>query len=84
VKFQAKELGLGVVNSRIDAVESPADICRSVEDALHLYEPDQIFLNPDCGFGTFSRRPMATPSVAVAKLRAMVDAAHTLRSRVEA
>jgi len=79
VKFDNKELGLGVVNPRIDIVESSADIRRSVEDALRLYAPEQIFLNPDCGFGTFSSRPMASQAVAAAKLRAMADAAHELR-----
>jgi 5-methyltetrahydropteroyltriglutamate--homocysteine methyltransferase len=79
LKFDGKELGLGVVNPRIDAVESSADIRQSVERALRLYRPEQIFLNPDCGFGTFSSRPMASQAVAVAKLRAMADAAHELR-----
>jgi 5-methyltetrahydropteroyltriglutamate--homocysteine methyltransferase len=50
-----------------------------VERALHLYAPEQIFLNPDCGFGTFSSRPMNSPVVALAKLQAMVAAARELR-----
>ncbi len=79
--FAGKELGLGVVNPRTDAVESPEDIRAVVERALRVYRPEQIFLNPDCGFGTFSSRPMNTTEVAAAKVRAMADAARQLRAR---
>ncbi|MGE3507520.1 MAG: cobalamin-independent methionine synthase II family protein [Vicinamibacterales bacterium] len=74
-----KEIGLGVVNPRTDAVESPTQIVASVERALASYAPEQIFLNPDCGFGTFANRPMNAWEVAADKLRAMVEAAHVLR-----
>lgn len=79
--FGGKELGLGVVNPRTDAVETAAAIGAMVERALHLYRPEKIFLNPDCGFGTFSSRPMNSTNVAAAKVRAMADAARTLRAR---
>jgi 5-methyltetrahydropteroyltriglutamate--homocysteine methyltransferase len=39
-----------------------------------------VFLNPDCGFGTFSNRPMNTPDVAAAKLAAIAAAARDLRA----
>jgi 5-methyltetrahydropteroyltriglutamate--homocysteine methyltransferase len=77
--FDGKELGLGVVNPRTDAVESCDDIRRTVERALAIYAPEKIFLNPDCGFATFSSRPMNTSAVAVAKLGVMADAARILR-----
>ena len=77
--FGGKELGLGVVNPRTDAVESSASIRATVEDALHFYAPGQIFLNPDCGFSTFASRPMSTWETAAAKVGAMVAAARDLR-----
>ena len=77
--FGGKELGMGVVNPRTDAVESTVAIRAAIEDALHFYPPDRIFLNPDCGFGTFSSRPMNTWETAAAKVGAMVAAAHDLR-----
>jgi 5-methyltetrahydropteroyltriglutamate--homocysteine methyltransferase len=77
--FDGKELGLGVVNPRTDTVESCDDICRTVERALAIYPPEKIFLNPDCGFATFSSRPMNSSAVAVAKLGVMADAARILR-----
>jgi 5-methyltetrahydropteroyltriglutamate--homocysteine methyltransferase len=80
--FGGKELGLGVVNPRTDAVETADHIRDVVGRALRLYAPEQIFLNPDCGFGTFSSRPMNSTASALAKLRAMVDAAAMLRRAV--
>ena len=74
-----KELGMGVVNPRSDTVESIAAIRALVEEALCVYTPSQIFLNPDCGFGTFSNRPMSTWEIATAKVGAMVAAARELR-----
>lgn len=81
LSFDGKELGLGVVNPRTDAIESVDSIVSRVERALSLYPAANIFLNPDCGFGTFSNRPMNSEQVASAKLRAMVAAAGTLRGR---
>jgi 5-methyltetrahydropteroyltriglutamate--homocysteine methyltransferase len=60
-------------------VESSDAIRAAVEAALQFYRPDQIFLNPDCGFGTFSSRPMNTWDTAAAKVGAMAAAARQLR-----
>jgi 5-methyltetrahydropteroyltriglutamate--homocysteine methyltransferase len=79
VPLAGKELGLGVVNPRVDHVETPAEIVAAVQRALQHYPPEAIFLNPDCGFGTFSARPLSSPTVAFAKLRAMAEAARRLR-----
>ena len=77
----AKELGLGVVNPRIDGVESAEAIVSRVEEALRFLPPESLFLNPDCGFGTFSSRPMNSEEVATRKLSAMVEASRILRDR---
>jgi 5-methyltetrahydropteroyltriglutamate--homocysteine methyltransferase len=82
VAFEDKELGLGVVNPRTDEVEKPAQIRLAVEKALDLYPAERLFLNPDCGFGTFSNRPMNTREIASAKISAMVAAARDLRGRL--
>ena len=81
VAFEGKELGLGVVNPRTEQVETPAQIRSAVEKALDLYPAERIFLNPDCGFGTFSNRPMNTREIASAKVAAMAAAARDLRGR---
>ncbi|HEV2844950.1 MAG TPA: cobalamin-independent methionine synthase II family protein, partial [Thermoanaerobaculia bacterium] len=53
-----KELGLGVVNPRTDDIEPVEAIAARIEEALDYLPAERIFLNPDCGFGTFSSRPM--------------------------
>lgn len=79
VRFPDKELGLGVVNPRTTTVETRQAIERSVERALRLFPPERIFLNPDCGFGTFSSRPVNETGVAAQKLQAIARAARSLR-----
>jgi 5-methyltetrahydropteroyltriglutamate--homocysteine methyltransferase len=79
LKFQWKELGLGVVNPRIKRVESSEEIGRAIEQAMKLYPKDKLFLNPDCGFGTFSNRPVNNSDIAAQKLKAIVSAARTFR-----
>ncbi|MFT3840107.1 MAG: cobalamin-independent methionine synthase II family protein [Myxococcaceae bacterium] len=74
------ELGLGAVNPRTPEVETPAAIVSRVREALKLMPAERIWLNPDCGFGTFASRPMNPPEVAQAKLKALVEAAKQLRS----
>ena len=74
-----KELGLGVVNPRTDQVEDPATIVARTREFLRFFDAGKISLNPDCGFGTFAERPVATPEVASAKLKAIVTAAQQLR-----
>ena len=80
VHIPGKELGLGVVNPRTDAIETPDQIRASIERALRLYPAEALFLNPDCGFATFAERPMNQEAVAAAKLRAVVEAARALRA----
>jgi 5-methyltetrahydropteroyltriglutamate--homocysteine methyltransferase len=74
-----REIGLGVVNPRSEGVESPDEIVAKVKQALRYFEPEQIYLNPDCGFGTFAERPMNDFETAAHKLAAIGAAARELR-----
>jgi 5-methyltetrahydropteroyltriglutamate--homocysteine methyltransferase len=74
-----KEIGLGVVNPRTDEVETPEQIVARVREALQYFAPDKIYLNPDCGFGTFAERCVNTADVAYQKLCAVTQAAEQLR-----
>jgi 5-methyltetrahydropteroyltriglutamate--homocysteine methyltransferase len=74
-----KELGLGVSNPRTDEIESPEMIVQRVKEVLKFFAPEKIYLNPDCGFGTFAERCVNTPEVAYRKLAAISEAAHILR-----
>jgi 5-methyltetrahydropteroyltriglutamate--homocysteine methyltransferase len=82
IAFSGKELGLGVVNPRTDTIESVDAIRSAVGRALRHYSADRVFLNPDCGFGTFSNRPVNSEAVAAAEVAAMVAAARDLRGHV--
>ena len=75
-----KELGLGVVNPRTPETETVTAIVDRVREALQYLPPERIFLNPDCGFGTFSSRPMNSVKVAIRKLEALAQAAAVLRA----
>jgi 5-methyltetrahydropteroyltriglutamate--homocysteine methyltransferase len=78
-KLREKELGLGVVNPRTTEIESVESIVERVHAALRYLPPEKIFLNPDCGFGTFALRPVNTAELAEKKLRVMREAAGKLR-----
>ena len=41
----------------------------------------KIYLNPDCGFGTFAERCVNTPETAYRKLKAVSEAAEMLRRK---
>jgi 5-methyltetrahydropteroyltriglutamate--homocysteine methyltransferase len=79
---KAKEIGLGVVNPRSDEIEPPDSIVEKVNEALQYFAPEQIYLNPDCGFGTFAERPMNPAEIAGQKLRTIAKAAEQLRASV--
>ena len=78
-----KEIGLGVVNPRTDEIEPPDQIVERVREALRFFEPEKVFLNPDCGFGTFAERNVNTPDTAYLKLRSIAEAAQMLRQEYE-
>ncbi len=54
-----------------------------MEKALKLYPVERLFLNPDCGFGTFSRRPVNSRLGAARKLAAIVESARAVRERLQ-
>src|SRR5258708_9124557 len=45
-----KEIGLGVANPRSDEIETLEFVMDKVHEALQYFAPEQIYLNPDCGF----------------------------------
>jgi 5-methyltetrahydropteroyltriglutamate--homocysteine methyltransferase len=56
-----------------------ATIVERVKQMLKFFDPEKIYLNPDCGFGTFAERCVNTPEVAYRKLSAISGAAQILR-----
>jgi methionine synthase II (cobalamin-independent) len=76
-----REIGLGVVNPRTEEIESVETIVRNAERALRYYRPEQIYLNPDCGFGCFANRCVNDESSAARKIGNIVKAANRLREK---
>lgn len=79
LKGLGQEIGLGVVNPRTADVESVEQVIAQVREAARFVPESRIFLNPDCGFGTFAQRPMNDADVATEKLRTIVRASEKLR-----
>lgn len=74
-------LGYGCINPRNDIVESVEEIVEKVEKLLEFIPPEKIWLNPDCGFATFSNRPLNPYKIIEAKLKNMVLASKILRQK---
>jgi 5-methyltetrahydropteroyltriglutamate--homocysteine methyltransferase len=76
---QHAQMRFGAVNPRTSELEPADDIVARVKRLADLTEAERIFLNPDCGFGTFAERPVGTPELAFKKLCALSRAAAILR-----
>jgi 5-methyltetrahydropteroyltriglutamate--homocysteine methyltransferase len=74
------QVGFGAVNPRTTALESSDEVVARVSELAKLIAPERIYLNPDCGFGTFADRPVGTTDVAFKKLGVLSQAAALLRA----
>lgn len=77
----ARRVGVGVVNQKLDRVETVEEIVAKLETAVAIFGPDRVLINPDCGFATFADNPVASAAVAEAKLKNMAAAAAVMRKR---
>lgn len=82
-EFTHAEIGFGVVNPRTEQIETAEEIVEKVNHLLKVIPANQIYLNPDCGFGTFAQRPMNSEEIAVQKLKVMSKAANLLRGQIK-
>jgi 5-methyltetrahydropteroyltriglutamate--homocysteine methyltransferase len=70
-------LGLGVIDVKSPAVETPDLVATRIRRALEYVDPARLVVNPDCGL-----RHLA-PEVARSKLRAMVAGAAIVRAELD-
>ena len=82
-EFTHAEIGFGVVKPRTEEIESAEEIAEKVSQLLKIIPANQIYLNPDCGFGTFAQRPMNSEQIASEKLKVMSEAANLLREQIK-
>lgn len=80
--FGGKEIGFGIINPRTEAIETVDEILSRVQEVRNYLPDEKIFLNPDCGFGTFAQRPMNSEEIAFEKLKVMSSAAKKLRETI--
>lgn len=73
-------LGLGVINPRTDDIETVDPIVSRVQEAMTYLPMDRLWLNPDCGFATFSNSPVNVLETISGKIRSLTEAASILRS----
>ncbi len=76
-----RRIGVGVVNQKLDRVETVAEVTALAEAAVAAFGVGRVLLNPDCGFATFADSPVASAAVAERKLGVIVEAARVLRKR---
>lgn len=76
-----RRIGIGVLNQKLERVETPDEIAAKAESAIAIFGPQRVLLNPDCGFATFADNPVSSAGIAEAKLAAMAAASTTLRSK---
>jgi 5-methyltetrahydropteroyltriglutamate--homocysteine methyltransferase len=74
-----RRIGVGVVNPKSERVEPVDEIVARIERAITLFGGDRVLLHPDCGFATFADSPVASATLAEAKLAAVVQAAARCR-----
>lgn len=72
-------IGFGAVNPRTDATEDPSAVAARIRRLAARLGPARIWLNPDCGFGTFATRPVAGTQTAIRKCEILASAAWELR-----
>jgi 5-methyltetrahydropteroyltriglutamate--homocysteine methyltransferase len=69
-----KQIMVGCLDLSDTQIETPETVVQRIRKALKHLRPEQVILAPDCGMKYLPRE------VADGKLRAMVQAAHTLRA----
>ncbi|MCF6443853.1 cobalamin-independent methionine synthase II family protein [Nereida sp. MMG025] len=69
----------GVVDSTTNFVEHPKLVAERIEKFVNIVGADRVIAGSDCGFGTFAGFGAVDPSIAYAKLGALVEGAKLAR-----
>jgi len=72
-------IGVGVVNQKRERVEPAEEVARHARRAVDVFGAERVLFTPDCGFATFADNPVASATVAEAKLHALVTGAALVR-----
>ncbi|HLE55418.1 MAG TPA: methionine synthase [Thermoplasmata archaeon] len=69
-----KEIAFGVVDVHSHVIETKAQVVERIEKALSLFDPQKLYIDPDCGLKT------RTVDEAKAKLRVIVEATRSVKA----
>ena len=72
-----RELGAGVIDIKSFYVEKPEDVAERIRELLQYGPPEQMYVNPDCGFFQLPRW------ITRLKLNAMVAGTEIVRKELE-
>jgi 5-methyltetrahydropteroyltriglutamate--homocysteine methyltransferase len=75
----SQSVGVGAVDPRTSEVESLEAVVEKAKRAADVLGKERVWLNPDCGFATFSERPVNVAEIAQKKLAQLAAAAKSLR-----
>ncbi len=70
-----KRIVLGLVSSKLAALEDKDDLARRIDQAARFVPLDQLALSPQCGFSSTVHGNEIAPTVQVAKLSLIVETA---------
>jgi 5-methyltetrahydropteroyltriglutamate--homocysteine methyltransferase len=73
-----KRVVLGLVSSKLPALESADDLIRRVDEASRFVPLDRLALSPQCGFASSMEGNLMTEAEQWRKLRLVVEAAHRI------
>jgi 5-methyltetrahydropteroyltriglutamate--homocysteine methyltransferase len=71
----AKQIVLGLVSSKIGALESQSDIKRRIDEATKYVSIDQLCVSPQCGFASTEEGNVLSETEQWAKLAMIVELA---------
>jgi 5-methyltetrahydropteroyltriglutamate--homocysteine methyltransferase len=71
------EVGVGVIDVKTHAVETPDTVAERIRKALEVLPADRVFVLPDCGCFHLPR------DIAFAKLCAMVEGTRLVRKELK-
>jgi 5-methyltetrahydropteroyltriglutamate--homocysteine methyltransferase len=72
----SKDISFGVVDVHSHEIEDRAAVRERLQRALEVLEPEQIWVDPDCGLKT------RTVDEAIEKMRVVVEATREFRSEL--
>jgi 5-methyltetrahydropteroyltriglutamate--homocysteine methyltransferase len=77
-----KRVVLGLVSSKLAALESKDDLRRRIDEAAKIVPLDQLGLSPQCGFSSTVHGNQISPEVQSAKLRLVVETALSVWGKI--